>query len=147
MVALIVIVGLVSFPIMAEEVHEDQKRHHVALFLGGTHAEGENEFTVGLDYSYRFHSLFGAGGLIDHAGGELDTTLIAPALFIYPFGGLSIVLAPGIEFNDDDNFAFRLGFAYEFEIMEKYTIAPESNLDFVDGETDEVYGIAFGIMF
>ena len=153
LITTLLLLCLGSLPILAEESQKDrhentlERRQHVALFLGGTHADDEDAFTVGLDYEYLFHEMFGVGGLIDDAGGDLGTTLIAPALFVHPFGGFAIVLAPGIEFNDDDNFAFRLGFSYEFEFNERFTVAPEINFDFVDGEVDEVYGLAFGIKF
>ena len=41
------------------EAHHGHK-HHVALFLGNTHDHhGDDAFTVGLDYEYRLHDLFG----------------------------------------------------------------------------------------
>jgi len=51
-----------------------ERRQHVALFLGSTHADDEDEFTVGLDYEYLFHEMLGVGCLIDHAGGNLGTS-------------------------------------------------------------------------
>ncbi len=46
----------------------------MALFLGSTHADDEDEFTVGLDYEYLFHEMLGVGCLIDHAEGKLGTS-------------------------------------------------------------------------
>jgi hypothetical protein len=57
---------------------------------------------------------------------------------------LRFVLAPGLEHRDDENeFLFRAGVAYEFEIG-RWSIAPEFNVDFVDGEKAYVYGLSFG---
>ena len=43
---------------------------------------------------------------------------------------------------------FRLGASYEFHIGERFTIAPEAQVDFVEGGTNVyVFGFAFGIGF
>jgi hypothetical protein len=134
-------------------------RHHVALFAGGTHAdieieeagivreESEDAFTVGLDYEYRLRPLFGVGGLVEYAGGDLETTIVAGALFIHPVGGLKFILAPGVEHEGDENeFLFRAGVYYDF-FFGNFSITPTFSVDFVDGEEDLVYGVSFGYGF
>jgi len=54
-----------------EEEHEAHKeshydRHHVAILLGNTHEEDEDNFTIGLDYEYRFSQSLGIGLLIEY---------------------------------------------------------------------------------
>lgn len=51
---------------------------------------------------------------------------------------------PGIEIEDNEtSFLFRAGVAYEFE-LEQFTITPEFNADFVNGDVDLVFGASFG---
>ncbi len=57
----------------AEERHEEHKeshyhRHHIGLFLGNIHEEGEDIFSVGLDYEYRFSQYMGIGVLGEYTG-------------------------------------------------------------------------------
>ena len=43
----------------------------------------------------------------------------------------------------ENEFLFRTGVAYEFEIG-RWSITPQFNVDFVDGEEAYVYGLSFG---
>ncbi|UCD56890.1 MAG: hypothetical protein JSV16_13870, partial [Candidatus Hydrogenedentota bacterium] len=120
-------------------------RHHVALFLGNTHAEGEDEFTIGVDYEYRMDQSVGVGGVIDYAGGDLESTVVAGGLFLHPYRGLRLLLAPGFENKHGENeFLFRIGASYQFPIFDGWTIAPTFNVDFVDGEEAKQVGIGLG---
>lgn len=141
---------LFPFEILAEEVEHSEHggahehRHHLALFLGATHTDEEDEFSIGIDYEYRLKPILGVGGLIEYTGGDLETTVVAAALFIHPYDDWRLVLAPGFENEDSDNeFLFRVGVSYEFPVG-KWTISPEFNVDFVDGEENLVYGLSFG---
>jgi hypothetical protein len=118
----------------------------VGVFTGTTHTEGENEFTVGADYEYRVPgvSFLGVGGLVDHAGGELDSTVVAAAAFIHFRKRVRLLVAPGIERSHGDNESLvRAGVAYRLR-LKRLTISPEFNVDFVDGEEITVYGVSVG---
>lgn len=130
----------------SEEKHH---RHHLSVFAGATHAEGSNEATVGVDYEYRVTELLGVGALIDHAGGHLDSTIVAGVVFLHPHKGLLLLAAAGNENTDHgDEFLFRAGIGYEFELSDDWTVTPLVNFDFVkDEETKEVYGISIGRHF
>ena len=136
---------------MAEEENasgEEYRPHRIELFLGNTHDEGENNFTIGLSYGYRVNRLLGVGASIERVGGEevRDWIIIIP-FYLHPYKGWRFVLAPGIEGQIEDNeFLFRVGAAYEFEIG-RWLIAPEFNLDFVDGREVPVFGFSFGYAF
>jgi hypothetical protein len=55
---------------------------------------------------------------------------------------------PAVEYHNSHSEAlFRLGIGYDFELEGGNTLAPEINIDFVDGSTDLVVGIAFGFGF
>lgn len=122
--------------------------HHLGLFLGATREDNENEGTVGLNYQYRFARFFSAGGILEHAGGDIDTTTLLGGLFFGPFRNLVFIAGAGFEDDEhgDDDFLVRVGIAYEMEFG-RFSIAPEFNVDFVDKEEVEVFGLKFGFDF
>lgn len=138
-------------PVIAEDEpkkKEETLRNRVELFLGNTHEEGENSFSTGLSYEYRFHEFLGVGGLVEFAGMNAREWVFAIPLSIHPYKGLCFTLAPGLELpkEDKNEFLFRVGVAYEFEIG-RWSITPEFNVDFVGGEEALVYGLSFGYGF
>ncbi|NIO41616.1 MAG: hypothetical protein GTO41_16405 [Burkholderiales bacterium] len=134
----------------AESKHEsdaEEGRQRLALFLGTTRDGGDSGFTVGLEYEYRVSQAIGVGGLIDRAGGDFDSTLLAGAFFFHFGHHWVALLAPGMEFNEDDELALRAGFAYEFKVAKRFNVAPAFNIDFIDGEERLVYGVNLGWTF
>jgi hypothetical protein len=115
--------------------NEETLKNRVELFLGNTHEEGENAFSTGLSYEYRLHEFFGIGGLVEYAGMNAREWVLAIPLLIHPYKGLRFALAPGLELpkEDKNEFLFRVGVAYEFEIG-RWSITPEFNVDFVGGK-------------
>ena len=153
---LVILVLLMPVKIPAEEAGHGSKgeglenRHGIELFLGNTHDDGEDGFSVGLSYEYRLNQLFGIGGIVEYASGVLREWVLAVPLFLHPYKGWRFLVAPGVTIPDndgDDEFVFRVGVAYEFEIGEKWAIIPEFNVDFVDNSEVLVYGLNFGYKF
>ncbi len=134
--------------VSAESEHEHHEGnyhqgHFGELFLGNTHEDGEDGFSFGLIYEYRWNELFGVGGFWEYAAGDFDKWSVGLPLFIHPYKGFRFVVAPGLDHKDSENeFLFRTGIAYEFEFG-SWAIAPEFNVDFVDGEEALVYGLSF----
>ena len=169
-VVLVGILLVIPFDILAtEEDHAHQEehhyhRHHVALFGGVAnseieveehgHEEGETVRTertnvpaVGLDYGYRFSSLLGLAGFLEYAGGDVESMVAAVGLFLHATRGLKFLLAPGVEYRDDDtNFLVSTAVYYDI-FFGNVTVAPVVNVDFVDGEQNLVYGISVGYGF
>lgn len=146
---------LLPSPLRAEEgagaAHPAMIRHDLALFVGVTEDRGEDEFTLGLEYEYRILSWFGAGGLVDFVFGEVRARLTCLAAYFRPTHRLKLSLAPGVEHfantardKGETAFALRVGAAYDFEITERFYLAPTLSLDFVDGETLWIGGLDFG---
>ena len=135
-----------------EEEHEEHKEphyhiNHIGLFLGSTHEEGEHDFTIGLDYEYRFSQYVGIGLLGEYVGKPEREGVILIPLFIHPHKGFRFIAAPGIKpKKDEEKFIWRLGVAYRFPIG-NWTIAPEFNVDFTEGKTVEVFGVSIGYGF
>lgn len=61
-----------------------------------------------------------------------------------------IFVAPGVEFRDRqaDEFMFRVGTGYTFNLNERLSISPEFQIDFIAGGTKVyVFALAFGLGF
>ena len=122
----------------------NEHRHHVAVFSGNTHSEGEDGATFGMDYEYRIMDWLGAGILYDYAGEQLDSHIVALPIFLHPFGNVKLLVAPGIEHkhHHDENL-LRLGVIYDWHIN-SYSVSPVVEADFVHGKASYVYGISVG---
>ncbi len=134
-----------------EHAHEEGFKHDLALFVGVTDDRGEEAFALGTEYGYRVVSWFDVGGLIDVSFGDERATLIAAATYFRPTRRLILILATGVERFEKTaqregrtEFALRIGVAWEFEITERFYLAPALKLDFVDNEEIWVGGVNFG---
>jgi len=138
-------------PAEPEPEPEHTRRNTTELFLGGIWEEGEdgedgeNAFAVGVAHEYRLFRYVGVGVFAEYAADPLGTWSFGTPLFLHPWLGFRIQLAPGLELDDGDaEFLFRAGLAYEFELSEHWRLLPELNADFVDGTTSVVYGVTLG---
>ena len=159
----------------AEEAPEAEEHHKNALgvFLGGTHAEDQTQGTIGLEYERHLASRVGLVLAFEYADGDLREYILGAGVAVNPVGGLKFTVGAGLERrpveeehgeeNEGEHavevasteggggreslFIFRLGVTYEFELGERWYLAPQFNLDFVDGETVEVFGVSVGFGF
>ena len=127
-----------------EEKEAPEGKSDISLFLGASSSSNETAFTIGIDYQYRISRVFGVGAILDYAGGDFKSTLVAPALFMH-VKKLSFTLAPGAEFSDDETImVLRVGASYEFELS-RFSISPSIFYDTErGGDPIWVYGISFG---
>lgn len=126
--------------------------HHLALFGGATTLEGHTAGTAGADYEYRFgagQSALGVGVLFDQAFGDASHSIVGAPLFFHPFLGAKFLAAPAMEISHgESHFLARVGAGYDIPLgATAYTLSPMFNLDFVEGHTAMVYGLAFGFGF
>lgn len=155
LVAAAVSLACLAGPVAAQEAGAESAdlahRNQLALFLGGTDYEDRVAFTVGLDYERRLGERFGVGVLADWAlGGEGREFVLAPAVFYRPLPRLRLDVATGIERNTVEKevaFLLRLGVDYDFELNERWSVAPNLNVDLVEGETVFVFGAELGYRF
>ena len=145
---LFVLIPLLSLPALAAEKKEEEPdakagvekkgeakgeewaevRHFFTGFGGITvaseqAAEGEPAAigvspTFGIDYSYRLSELFGLGGYFDYSFGQFRELLVGPALFIFPWKGLFVEIAPSMRVDAKRELAFvaRLAVGYEWDL-------------------------------
>jgi hypothetical protein len=155
----------------AEEPHETEKHHMnaLAVFVGGTHAEDQTQGTLGLEYERHLARRVGLVLAFEYAGGDFREYILGAGVAVNPVGGLIFTAGAGLErrpVHEDHEeghgvevasneggggkeslFLFRLGVTYEIELGERWYLAPQFNLDFVDGETVEVFGVSVGFGF
>ena len=149
--ALMLLVAFAPRPGLAEEGDEFPV-HVVEAFLGGaTRLAGghsESGFAWGAGYEFRFSRWLGTGITVEAVSGELRDVLVVVPLFVHPWRGLRLEVAPGAEFSKEPTeFAIRFGIAYEFGIWRRLSLTPEFNVDLADGEETLVYGLAVGWEF
>ena len=126
-----------------EESKKEESKNSLALFIGGTSNESTSAFTVGLDYQYRINKLIGVGALIDYATADINSLLVAPALYLH-VSNFEFTIAPALEISKDEDpvGVFRLGAAYEFE-FKKFSLSPAVFWDLErNGEPAIVYGLS-----
>lgn len=155
----------------ASEAHEDHHHpNHLAVFLGGTDGKGDTGvgFTVGVDCERRLNEWLGVVALFDYAARPLDETVLGVGLMVHPAGRLAFAVAPGVVFEKDHGthgtasrsdgvhgelsdttaeFMIRIGLMYQIELGERFSLAPQLNLDLLGRDTVPVFGISAGVGF
>lgn len=130
---------------IAEEGHGH--KHHASVFVGGTHTDHDDGFTVGLEYEYRMQPEFGIGVLGEYANLDHDVWIVGLPFVFHPYQGLRLLAMPGVELTSDhEEFLVRLGVGYDIPAGD-WVITPGFNVDFVDHEENLIFGIAFGKSF
>ena len=99
---------------------------------------------VGLAYERRLTERFGVGGFVERTWGDFDIWVYGIPLS-YRINQWKFFVAPGVEDPDgqDNEFLLRLGGEYAFD-MGGWELAPQIKVDFVDGETIYLAGVAIG---
>ena len=140
---------------------EEERLNTIQLFLGGVTKTEESAtgFGAGVGYVRRLPPRWGIG-----VAGELSTSDVERAwllnlpIYLFPMGGLVLNAGPLVEGSEEPpeegeesekktELGVRFGTAWEFEIGERFVLAPEVNLDVVDGSTTWVYGLSLEMDF
>lgn len=134
----------------------DEYHHFAGLFVGATTVDSETDFSYGIEYEYKFSKLWGAGFVFEktddaHHGAGVDIALAA--VYLHPWKELRIGAGFGQEkvgsYTDHDHHhhnshkedVVRASLSYDFHIG-GFGVAPTIAVDFVDGETATVIGVA-----
>lgn len=123
--------------------HESHRPNTVGLFLGATLEEHEEALAVGLEYERRIGEAFGIGAVVEYTAGDIDSWVYAVPLALHA-GHFKAYVAPGFEDGEHGTEGLvRLGVEYGFELSGGWELAPQANVDFVDGEDVWVIGVLF----
>jgi hypothetical protein len=140
-----------AFACAEETAHDGESHGHAehknvfALFVGAATEERRDKGpAIGLEYERRLNTWFGIGVLAERTFGDLDSMVYAIP-FAYHSGAWKAYIAPGIEDREGheaEDFV-RIGAEYAFEAG-SWEIAPQVDLDFVEGSRVFVIGVTFG---
>lgn len=130
---------------------EEYHKNTIAGFIGITSADRrENGLSIGAEYERRINKIFGIGAIIgERTFGDVDTWVFALP-FAFHTGPWKMYAAPGVEHDVDSNDnepLIRLGVEYGFEISERWEIAPQVDVDFVESDAVFIFGVTFGYGF
>lgn len=143
-------------PLWAEDGHmvssheADEARHGyhnnvVGVFGGITH-EGRrnNDPALGLEYERRISQRLGIGAMVEYTFSDEEFWVFAIPFALHT-GPWKLYLAPGVEDGGEhgSHSLLRLGVEYAFEFKGGWEIAPQIDLDLVDGEEVWVFGLVF----
>jgi hypothetical protein len=122
---------------------EDKGVSEFSFFLGAASNEDGNAFSMGVDYQYRLGRVVGIGALADYAGGHIQSTLIAPAVYLHAWK-FEFTVAPAIEITEEEIAGvLRLGAAFAFE-LKGVSIIPAV---FWDSERNHKSTLVYGVGF
>lgn len=139
---------LVPTVVLAEDGHDAHDAEHsfhnnvLGLFLGATGEDRRDaDFTLGIEYERLINQSFGIGGVIEHASGGHDFWVFAVPI-AYHIGAWKWYVASGVEKEKghSNELLFRVGVEYGFEVGD-FEIAPQFDVDFVDGDKEYVFGV------
>lgn len=146
-----------------QAVHDagHEHRHEAGIFIGGSHSDEENGFTFGVDYEFKFHQYFGAGGFVEFIRGDFDERAFGALFYLRPAGEWQIFTGPGGDkrFGEEQNsdpsaegteegveFLWRVGLIYGIPVG-RITISPNVMVDFLKDQQVFVYGVTFSLGF
>lgn len=156
---LVAVATFLAAPLVAETAGtvdaievEESGPNILEFFVGSTYADHhgarEHALTVGASYRYAFSDVVSVGVLAEYATKSLDAWVLGVPVVFNIGEGWQVTTMPGIEIEGgQEEFLFRLGFGYEFEMEGRYTLKPEINADFVDGEVSGIIGLSVGFRF
>ena len=141
-----------SEPASAHENAHDVHKNWAALFIGVTSEERRNgKPALGLEYARHLRPSFAIGGIVEYTFGDHSFWVLAVP-FAYRSGPWKFYIAPGFEIEkivagpSESELLLRMGGEYAFEVG-KLEIAPQLDVDFVDGDQVFILGVTIGTSF
>ena len=131
-----------------EEAHhassgEIHHRNTAGVFVGATLEQHEEALAIGAEYERRIGETFGVGAVVEYTGGDIDSWVFAIPVALHA-GHFKAYVAPGFEDGEHGTEGLvRLGAEYGFELSGGWELAPQANVDFVDGDHVWVLGVLF----
>ncbi|MBT8442521.1 MAG: hypothetical protein KJO76_09060 [Gammaproteobacteria bacterium] len=130
-------------------VDEAEKRNTIGVFVGFTSEERrERGLALGIEGGHYFTESFAISGVLEYTFGDIDA-LVGAVPLVYRTGEWRFHAGPGFESGettDGTEFLVRVGTEYGFEAG-SIEIAPQLNIDFVDGDAVFVVGVLFARPF
>lgn len=137
-------------PALGEEAGEEaEKANFIGVFVGITSEQRrEKGLALGIEGGHYFSRSFAIAGVLEYTFGDIDT-LVGAVPLVFVMDRWKLYAGPGFENGDaskDTEFLVRAGVEYGFEVG-SIEIAPQFNIDFVDGDAVFVVGALFARRF
>lgn len=137
-------------PALGEEAGEEaEKSNFIGVFVGITSEERrEKGLALGIEGGHYFSRSFAIAGVLEYTFGDIDT-LVGAVPLVYVADKWKLYAGPGFEDGDASDhieFLVRAGVEYGFEVG-SIEIAPQLNVDLVDGDAVFVVGALFARRF
>jgi hypothetical protein len=123
--------------------------HIPGLFLGFTDTGSAEDFTIGLEYEYKFDSGWGVGAVyerIDDGSNGDGIDIFLGSVYYHPGSNIRLGLGAGREEiggnKNKSKDLVRVSAAYDFH-FDRFGIAPTIAVDFIEGDQAYVFGVAF----
>jgi hypothetical protein len=138
-----------------DDVGEHAIPHHWVAASAGYALERKRDKdkeagVVGVEYGYRFAEHWGIGAVVEWVSSDTarDVAVAVPVSF-HPHAGWRLFVGPGVEFAEEHNdWMLRAGVGYEFELSDRWTLAPEFAYDIIEsGKRTYIFGLALGRSF
>ena len=140
-----------GFACAEETAHDGESHGHavhknlLALFVGVAADDRRDKGpALGIEYERRLSERFGVGVVVERTFGDLDSMVYAVP-FAYHSGAWKAYIAPGIEDREGHHTEnlVRIGAEDAFKAG-RWEIAPQVDIDFVEGSQVFVIGVTFG---
>ena len=145
---------LLAAPASAQEhaEHSEHGPNHISVVVGATDNTEDTALTFGIDYEYRFSRMLGLGVVAEHAIDDIDATTVLLVADLHFGPGFVVQTGPGVEFLDteegsEEEFVYRIGALYEFELGGGATLSPQLHYDITAEDDSVVALLAWGINF
>jgi len=141
------VVGWFFLTLFSMHSYAGDAKHYPGVFVGYTDNDKGTEFTLGVEYEYKFSQHWGAGAVYEtfDYGKDAEADLYIASVFYHPnkywrFGlgvGREDISGPKPKEKD----VVRLCAAYEYTVGE-FILAPTLAIDFVESDKAYVAGVA-----
>ena len=152
---------LVSRELPAQHASEVGQRHLLSLFVGAAASSERHETAVTIGPTYRFllTNRLAVGPILEMTCYRSETSTLAfGGVFLSPYRGIELTLAPGIEWItatadasdsvvERGELAFRLGIGYQLQMPRGYSVSPAAAVNLGSGVATGMYGLTFGMRF
>ena len=131
------------------DAHHAHPTNTISIGISNTWQDGgASAPTLSMSYNRLVADKVAVGVLAEYATDPLDFWIIGVPFRYIPGNGWIFTAMPAVEYhNSHSEPLFRLGVGYDFVIDEGATMAPEINVDWVDGHTNVIAGLVFSFGF
>jgi hypothetical protein len=152
---------LASRELRAQQQVDAGHRNSLSLFVGAAASSQRHETAIVVGPSYRFRVTrhIAVGPVLEMIGYRSETSTLALAgLFVKPYRGIELTLAPGVEWItgtaeaeasivERGELTCRFALGYQTQIRRGYWMSPAAAVNLGSGAATATYGLAVGMSF